>query len=155
MSGTESNRALPPAGAVLTSSLMLWNLVLSPSCNRLTTPEDEGIGGSYAATKFTEPGQLDGGVDILAKGGRLTAQLTSDFKAEGHLRIPDDIGSNFAPVDTNYAGEYTLDGDSLRFKNTRTFLDYHPWVFIVKGAWLETPDWTGRWGGTKIVLHKR
>lgn len=127
--------------------------------NNDSIPDVERITGFYEAVKFIEPGEHDGGVDILANGGVLTARLTSDFEVEGRLVIPGNIGSNFAPTDTNYTGLFDLDRDTVRFKDTNTLLDYYPsypLMFIVTGTRLETVDWeeSGRWA-IKIVMEKQ
>lgn len=126
------------------------------TCSDNDSVTDVGrITGIYMATAFIEPGEHDARVDILANGGILTAQLSSNFEVEGHLLIPDNIGSNFAPTDTSYYGEFNLDGDRLHFINAKTFMDHDPFMFIVKDARLETPDWTGHWTSTKIILEKQ
>ena len=97
----------------------------------------EPIAGLYVATTFTEPGQLNGGVGILANGGILTARLGSNYEVEGRLLIPDNIGSNFAPTDMSFSGEFNLNGNTLRFLNTQTFLDRDLYQFLVSDTRLE------------------
>ncbi len=121
---------------------------------------DEGIlnvdrvVGFYRAIVFTEPGRLDGGVDILAKGGELSARLLKkDLKVEGYIRIPAGVESNFPPMDTIYTGTFALAADTLHIKNTHTPLDsYSP--FLVKGNRLESIDKDVRWR-IKMVLEKK
>lgn len=138
----------------------MWLFVfLGTSCNNDSVPSSEWIAGSYVATTFTEPGQHDGGVDILANGGMFTARLSSSFEVEGRLVIPENIGSNFSPVDTIYIGLFNLDGDTLTFKDTGTLLDYYPsypLMFIATGTRLESVDWEerGRWA-IKIIMERQ
>lgn len=128
---------------------------MAMACNDDAATELERVTGTYWATTFTEPGQLDGGIDILANGGILTARLRSNYEVEGQLLIPENIESNFAPTDVDYYGEFNLEGDSIHLVNTETFLDQDPYMFIIKDSRLETPDWTGRWAPTKIILDKQ
>ena len=123
------------------------------SCNDDSITNAERIAGFYEAIVFTEPGAHDGGVNILANGGVLTARLFSDFKVEGRLVIPEDIDSNFAPQDINYCGTFTVNVDTIRFVGAETLLDQFP--FIIKETRLETPDMTGRMALFKIILDKR
>lgn len=128
-------------------------------CNNDSVTDVERITGFYEATTFTEPGRHDGGVDILANGGMLTARLSSNFEVEGRLLIPENIESNFSPADTNYTGLFDLDDDTVRFKDTNTLLDIrpsYPLMFIVKDTRLETVDWdeNGRWA-IKIIMEKQ
>jgi hypothetical protein len=122
------------------------------SCNNSIT-EAERIAGFYRATTFTEPGEHDGGVDILANGGILTARLSSNSGVEGRIVIPGNIGSNFAPVDVNYSGIFSVNEDTMHFENTETLLDLP--VFIIYEHRLETPDMTGRMALFKIILEKQ
>ena len=115
----------------------------------------EYIAGSYEAIVFTEPGQHDGGIDILESGGKLSVNLSANFKLEGHLMIPANIGSSFTPIDDDFTGTFELNSDTLYFKNTGMFFDHDPWMFILQGIRLETPDWTGWWSTTKIILEKK
>ncbi|MFC1547903.1 hypothetical protein ACFL5M_05190 [Candidatus Neomarinimicrobiota bacterium] len=134
-------------------SLVIMLIVMACS-NTDSGAENEQIFGAYAASTFTEPGELDGGVDILGNGGMLTAQLGTNYIVDGYLLIPENIGSNFASTNTDYYGEFNLDGDTVRFVNTETFLDHDPFIFVVKESRLETPDWSGHMAQTKIILEK-
>jgi hypothetical protein len=136
-------------------ALSLGIMLVVMACNNDTVTGLDRVIGMYSATTFTEPGQHDGGVDILVNGGILTARLRSNYEVEGHLLIPENIGSNFTATDVDYYGEFNLDGDNIHFVNTETFLDQDPYIFIIRDSRLETPDWTGRWAPTKIILDKQ
>ncbi len=139
---------------VLTYLFFITLFILFIKCNEKNLPENDQFYGSYKAVTFFEPGQLDGGVDILAKGGNLTAELTSDYKVKGYLYIPDSIGSNYSAQNTNYSGSFTLKADTLHFINTNTFLDNPQLFFIVKQKQLKTPEYSGRWKLFKIILQQ-
>ena len=142
------------------SILLMCTILFMFSCSENTVTEDQDpkkvdeIAGLYEAIVFTEPGTHDGGVDILDNGGSLTATLLNDYRVEGHLVIPDSIDSNFPPTDTSFEGNFSIDVDTVRFENTGTFLDSDPWMFIITDEHLSTPEWTGRWALTEIVLFR-
>ena len=138
------------------SSILICTLLLVLSCSKNSVSEDdEQISGLYKAIAFSEPGEKDGGVDILASGGMLTVRLLDNFELEGHIRVPSDIGSNFAPIDDDFNGTFTLTDVRVHFINTGTFFDHDPWLFVVKDGQLRTPEWTGRLAPTEIILEKQ
>ncbi|PID60684.1 MAG: hypothetical protein CR986_03550 [Ignavibacteriae bacterium] len=133
--------------------ILLLFFLVSCDDDKITNNKDE-LSGTYKATKFTEPGSTDGGVDILANNGSLTLQFNKEQKVEGHLLIPADIGSNFAPIDTDFNGNYKVTNDTLRFSNTVDVLDNNVY-FLTKDSKLETPDYEGRRSLFKIILEKK
>lgn len=117
-------------------------------------PEVERVVGFYKATTFTEPGDDDSGVDIGAEGGVVVAQLHSDLTVEGYYFIPENIGTNFAPRDMLYKGTFSLDNDTLRFKDTDvTVLDEYP--YMVHADRLEMPQQSGRLSLLKVIMEKQ
>ena len=138
------------------NSLIFVFLLIISSCNDDPISSNiKNLIGFYKATTFIEPGSRDGGVDILANGGELTAQFTENHTVSGHLFIPDSIDSNYPPMDTNYCGTYTLVKDTLRFKNTSNVLEIPNIYFIVKNDLLESGDIIGRHNPFKIILTKQ
>lgn len=136
-------------------AMMFIMIFLIFACERNSSVDAIGrITGDYKAIVFQEPGQHDGGVDILANGGSLTARFLKDFNVEGYILIPEDIGSNYAPIDTTYVGTFTMDGDSIQFKNTGTPLDNLS-PFLIKDSLIESIDKPGRGTAFKIILEKQ
>jgi hypothetical protein len=135
------------------NAVILIGLLTTSSCKDSTVNDIDGIVGSYNAVIFREPGSSDGGVDILREGGGLTLRLWSDFRAEGKLFIPENIGSNYPPTDTNYSGTLDLNRDTIRVRSTQTLLDQFP--LIAKDHRLETPDMPGRMATFKIIFEKQ
>jgi len=117
--------------------------------------DNSGLSGLFKATTFTEPGIKDTGVDILAHGGILTIQFNENSTVSGKLLIPANIESNYSPIDTNFSGSYTLNGDTIRFHNTNAVLDNPNVYFIINESTLETPDYEGWWALFKIILKKQ
>lgn len=125
------------------------------ACKEDSVSDVEKIANSYKAVVFVLPGSGDEPIDVLAKGGSLTTRLSSDFKVEGRVVIPANIGTSDPATDTNFVGTFTMNADTIRFKNTGTLLDrsdYFP--FIVKGSRLESADRISR-GPFKILLEKQ
>lgn len=128
---------------------------ISCSDDSVTDYDVTNLSGLFKAITFIEPGTNDSGVNILANNGKLTVQFGENLSASGQLLIPDNIESNYSPIDTNFAGSYILNGDTIRFKNTNVVLDNPNVYFINKGSTLETPDYQGRWALFKIILEKQ
>jgi hypothetical protein len=125
------------------------------ACKDDSLSDLEQLANSYKAVVFVLPGLGDEPIDVLAKGGSLTARLSSDFKVEGRVVIPANIGTSDPATDTNYVGTFTMNADTIRFKNTGTQLDrsdYFP--FIIRGSRLESADRISR-GPLKIVLERQ
>jgi len=130
-------------------------VIFSCSSDEVTGNDATRLSGLYKAIVFIEPGSNDEGLDILANNGLLTIQFDRNFTVSGQLIIPENIGSNYAPIDTNYGGTYTLNGDTLRFNNTNDILDNPVVYFIVKDSTIETPVYQGRFALFKIILEKQ
>jgi len=139
-------------------------VVLSGACdtNKVVTPDNgnnpevERVVGFYKAITFIELGRSDGGVDILAGGGILVAQLYADFSVEGYYSIPDTVETSFPPRDMLYKGTFELTDDTLRFHGTDVAgLEFLP--FIVYDDRLETPDIINgiRIGPDKVELTRK
>lgn len=122
------------------------------SCSENSVTEDEKslnpeqIAGLYNSIVFTAPGPDDGIYDILASGGMITVRLFDNFEVEGHLLIPDSSDIPFTPIDDDFYGTFTLNADTVRFKNTGIFLDHEFQLFKVTDNQLRAPDRpSGRW----------
>ena len=134
---------------------LLFFLGLACSDDPVSSENNSQLKGTYGATTFIEPGSADGGIDILENGGELTMEFRDNYFVEGRLMIPDNIGSNFSPVDTNYSGSYSLNEDTIRFSNTTDLLDSPTIYFLLRDSSLETPDYEGRLSLLKIILEKQ
>lgn len=120
--------------------LFFFNLSIL-ACKGDSVSDVERIVNSYKAIVLTLPGSRDEPVDVIAKGGMLTARLLSDYRVEGRIVIPPNISTSAPATDTNYVGSFTLSADTVRFRNTGTPLDHSDYFpFVVKGARLESVD---------------
>ncbi len=139
----------------LSSLFLICTIPLVLSCGEKSLTEVEQIVGLYKAVEFTEPGQHDGGVDILAIGGSLTLRLFDNFEVEGHFKVPNNTNSTFRQTDEKFKGTFSLNADTVRFTNTGIFLDSEYQLFLVIDNQLRTPDrLPGRWG-PYVVFKKQ
>jgi hypothetical protein len=118
----------------------------------VVNPVDRVV-GQYKADTFILFGSGDEPVDVLKYGGTLTAKLESNFRVEGRVTIPPSANLGWRTIDTTYSGTFTLKADTLTFNDTRTPLDWKP--FLVQERRLETPGYLFGRGPFKIILEKQ
>ncbi len=139
---------------MLTMRALRWVLIcavfLLSSCEVPT--ESSALTGYYESITFREPGQADGGVDILAKGGFIQLRLRADAAVKGRVFVPPNIGTGYGKIDQRFSGSYGVTGDTLRVTGTGTLIDVR---WLIKGDKLETPNLPGHGASFKIILAKR
>ena len=143
------------AGWLLASAFLL----LTPGCDSIENHEGpyEEIAGLYEAVIFTEPGAHDGGVDIIAAGGQLTLRLEANGEMSGHIVIPSDIESNYAPISAQIQGRFDLEIDTVYFQevNPAGALPFNEAEWKSDRHEIESFDFQGHMASFKVVLKRQ
>ncbi|MEM1056424.1 MAG: hypothetical protein AAGI52_12955 [Bacteroidota bacterium] len=114
----------------------------------------------YEAVAFTEPSQMDGGVDVLANGGSLSIDLAGDKTYTGSRTVPEGILAHSPGTDIALSGtwDFTETG-RLAFtadEGTPPALYWTDEARVIRaGERLETEDQPGHGATFKIVLERR
>src|SRR3989304_4732388 len=102
-------------------------LLMFIGCNKEQPTEiNADLFGLYESSRFIEPGSNDGGVDIQSSGGYLRITLMDNYNFSAEMFIPDNIQSNYPKGHKSYEGEYSVEGDLIKF-NSPFIVDGFKW----------------------------
>jgi len=100
-------------------------------------PDAVRVAGEYKAATFLMPGQKDGLIDIILIGGSLTVKLNLDFSISGKIKIPKHPDIQGDGFDETFIGNYSVNKDTLQFKDTGNILSISQFLFRITENKLE------------------
>jgi hypothetical protein len=113
--------------------------------------DDPGIAGLYRTVVYVQPGPTDLPLNLYERGGYMEINFLKDYTLTGKWFTPSLPELNLEQSEITFGGIYSVNGDTVRFAGTNTYLDNE--LFFYRDGRLELEERMRR-GPLEIILEK-